>query len=206
MKVAIIDVAAIFPLSGADFFGPARLAIKLSVELGVAYAVGFSKDSVEVTRVNGRPADTEAKLLEGDFHEYALLRISITSNSTESERGRALQGNLESEAVRALQERVEAAFLTGMVVSSVQRQAARNGVLTPALNAMPKKLTVSSTVRFVIKNVVVDRDSSYSDNYAAATIIASIMPTTTLPATNVSARNYTHILDTLDSYTQYYVL
>jgi hypothetical protein len=184
-KVAIVDVRARFPLSDADLLGQPQIPMRLAIESGLAYAIGFNEDSVDISRVNYRPLAVSAgrRLLSYS----TVLRISITCDS------------IDSDHIKALQENIESACASGAAVDSIQSQARKYDTLTPALEVMPSQLNVSTSVRFVIKHLAVQ--SNYSNSFP----VLKIAPVMGLPLIVRPTRKYAHPLDNLDSYMQYYL-
>jgi len=182
-------VSGRFPVSDAELLGQPQIPLKLAIESGLAYAIGFKEESVDISRVNYRPADAKIPLAVSDGRRLlsysSLLRISITSDF------------IDSEHIKVLQENIESACVSGAAVDSIQNQARKYDTLTPAIEAMPSQLNVSTSVRFVIKNVA----SNYSDSFP----VLRIAPMTGLPLTIHPTRKYAHPLDNLDSYMQYYL-
>jgi len=138
-KTEVVEQAALeakmtFPFKGDEVKNSP--AVQGALKDGMAAAVGVEAGNVQIAAVDGKKLDEGRRLADG----AEITFIIIADNAADLE---------------ALSTDLVAAAAGGSIVANIQKAAAANGVLTPALKSMEPKVTIEKPTTTTVKVTVV---------------------------------------------------
>jgi len=149
----VVVVPISFPLTTEEAADP---VMQKSLKNGMAKSLGVDEENVRITKINGQAVAQQRRLTDVE------IEFKVIAESTDT---------------TALESTIKEAATEGHIVANVQQEASSNGVLTPSLKYMDRKIAEPTIAKETIKvTVVVVKDAPPT---APPTASPTAPPTTT---------------------------